>query len=199
MKKMIRFFSVVLMFVVVTTACNKVPQVELDAANAAVTEAKAAGADIYLPEQFKALSDSMSAVTEAIEVQKSKLFGKYADIKVKLASYTEQAAALQAETAVKKEEIKAEVTAAIETINGLVASNKELLAKAPKGKEGKAAIEAIEGELTVIEGSVAEISSLLEADNLLGAQSKAKAAIEKGNQINAELTEVIEKYSKKRK
>lgn len=199
MKKMIRFFSVVLMFVVVTTACNKVPQVELDAANAAVAEAKAAGADIYLPEQFKALSDSMSAVTEAIEVQKSKLFGKYADIKVKLASYTEQSAALQAETAVKKEEIKAEVTAAIETINGLVVSNKELLAKAPKGKEGKAAIEAIEGELTVIEGSVAEISSLLEADNLLGAQSKAKAAIEKGNQINAELTEVIEKYSKKRK
>lgn len=196
---MIRFFSVVLMFVVVTTACNKVPQVELDAANAAVAEAKAAGADIYLPEQFKALSDSMSAVTEAIEVQKSKLFGKYADIKVKLASYTEQSAALQAETAVKKEEIKAEVTAAIETINGLVVSNKELLAKAPKGKEGKAAIEAIEGELTVIEGSVAEISSLLEADNLLGAQSKAKAAIEKGNQINAELTEVIEKYSKKRK
>jgi hypothetical protein len=199
MKKMIRFFGVVLILVVVTTACNKVPQVELDAATAAVTEAKAAGADIYLPEQFNALSDSMSAVNEAVEVQKSKLFGKYSDIKLKLASYTEQAAALQAETAVKKEEIKAEVTAAIGEITNLVAANKELLAKAPKGKEGKAAIEAIEGEVAVIEASIAEISALLESDNLLGAQSKAKAAIEKNNSINAELTAVIEKYSKKRK
>ncbi len=199
MKKIIRLFGVVLTLVVITTACNKVPQVELDAAVAAVSEAKAAGADIYLPEKFNALNDSMNAVNEAIEVQKSKLFGKYKDIKVKLASYTEQAAALQAETAVRMEEIKAEVAASIQEINNQLAANKELLAKAPKGKEGKAAIEAIEGELSVIESSVAEISSLLEGGNLLGAQSKANAAKEKGNNINAELTEVIEKYSKKRK
>jgi hypothetical protein len=199
MKKMFKFFAIVIAVVAITTACNKVPQVEIDATNAAVAEAKADGADVYLPEAYNALMDSMNAVNEAIEAQKSKLFGRYGDIKVKLANYAQVAADLKVQTATRKEEIKVEVAAAITEIDTLIAANKELLAKAPKGKEGKAAVEAIVNEVAVIEGSVAEINAALQSDNLLGALSKAKASKEKAQAINTELTEVIEKYGKKRK
>jgi hypothetical protein len=197
MKKMFKLFSIVIAVVAITTACNKVPQAEIDATNAAVAEAKSSQADVYLPEAYSALMDSMNAVNEAIEAQKSKLFGRYGDIKVKLANYAQIASDLKVQTAARKEEIKKEVATAITEIDALIASNKELVAKAPRGKEGKAAIEAIESELSVIEGSTSEINSALASDDLLGALSKAKATKEKADAINKELTEVIEKAQSK--
>jgi len=59
------------------TSCSKVPQVEIDAANVAIETAKTAQADIYVPEQFVALQDSMKAVMTEVEVQSSKFFKNY--------------------------------------------------------------------------------------------------------------------------
>ena len=44
------------------SSCGKVPQVQIDATNAAITAAKTAQADVYVPAEFAAVQDSMKAI-----------------------------------------------------------------------------------------------------------------------------------------
>lgn len=177
--------------------CAKAPQTEIDSATAAIETANLAEASVYMPVEYAALQDSMNAINAAVETQKSKMFGSYSDIKLKLAAVEATAVELEGKTIAKKESIKEEVNSIYAQLQALAIENNALVEKAPKGKEGKAAIEAIKGELAVIDATVAELPQLLESGNLLAAQTKAKAAQEKALAINAELTGVIEKYTKK--
>jgi multidrug efflux pump subunit AcrA (membrane-fusion protein) len=175
------------------TSCAKPPQAELDAAKAALEQAKAAQADLYVEADFLAVQDSLNAVNVEIEAQSSKLFKNYGKAKEKLVTITTQATELVAKTEVRKEEIKTEVATAEAATQALIEENNALLAKAPKGKEGKEAIEAIKLDLTNITASVGEVSGLVASGDLLGAQTKINAAQQKATEINTELKTVLEK------
>lgn len=179
--------------------CAKAPQTEIDATNVAIENAQLAEANIYLPTEFAALQDSMNVINAAVETQKSKMFGSYTVIKEKLAAVQAKAIEVENNSVAKKEQLTSEVNAIYTQMLALASENEELVSKAPKGKEGKAAIEAIKGELSVIEGEVSALPQLLENGNILDAHAKALAAQEKAQSINAELKTVIEKYTQKRK
>jgi len=181
---------------VLFTSCGKVPQQELDAAYAAIEQAKATGADVYVPADFAALQDSMRAVTEGVEVKKGKLFASYGTEKTQLTQIAELAATTEAKAEVRKQEVKLEIETVQAEVSSILAQNAELLAQAPKGKEGAAAQEAIKSENSLIETSVSEVGTLVASNDLLTALDKAKAAKAKSMAINAELNEVIAKYSK---
>ena len=68
-----------------------------------------------------------------------------------------------------------------------------MVAKAPRGKEGKAALEAISSDITVAETTVTEVEALLANGDLLGSNDKIKAAKEKATAIKAELEDAIAK------
>jgi len=184
---------------VLFSSCGKVPQAEIDAANAAIEAAKTAGADVYVAEDFAALQDSMRAVNENVEAQNGKLFKNFDKVKEQLTVVAQLAADTKTKTEVRKEEVKQEVATLQTEVADLVAQNNELVAQAPKGKEGAAALEAIKGDIALIEGSQTEVSDLVAADNLMGALEKAKASKEKAVAINTELSEVIAKYAKNKK
>ncbi len=80
-----RFFALRIAFLGLTafllTSCSKVPQAEIDAANAAIEQAKTAGADVYVHENFVALQDSLKSVMVSIESQKSKFIKNYSTAK----------------------------------------------------------------------------------------------------------------------
>ncbi|PKP33474.1 MAG: hypothetical protein CVT99_00530 [Bacteroidetes bacterium HGW-Bacteroidetes-16] len=198
MKKSFIAMAVVVM-ALVFGGCAKVPQVELDATNAAIERAKVAEANVYLQPAFTAIMDSLNVINAEIEANKGKLFKNFNDVKVKLAALEVQANELVVSTDAKKESIKQEVNAVLAELQALAIENAALVENAPKGKEGKAAIEAIKGELTVIDGATAEVTQLLQAGKLLAAQSKAKATYDKALSINQELKAVVEKYNTKRK
>jgi len=192
MKKIFYVLSIVAVSLIFTS-CAKPPQAELDAAKAALEQAKAAQADLYVEADFLAVQDSLNAVQVEIEAQSSKLFKSYTKAKEKLVVVTTQATELVAKTEVRKEEIKTEVATAEAAVAVLIEENNMLLAKAPKGKEGKEAIEAIKLDLTGITASVAEVPALVAAGDLLGAQTKVNAAQQKATEINTELKTVLEK------
>ncbi|GAB1454389.1 hypothetical protein MASR2M47_44450 [Draconibacterium sp.] len=175
------------------TSCAKAPQAEIDAAKAALEQAKSAQADLYVEGDFLAVQDSLNAVMVEIEAQSSKLFKSYGSSKEKLATIATQATELVAKTDVRKEEIKTEVATAEAATQALIEENNALLAKAPKGKEGKEAIEAIKLDLAGISASVGEVSGLMANGDLLGAQTKVNAAQQKATEINTELKTVLEK------
>jgi len=149
---------------VLFSSCAKVPQAELDAATAAVSEVKASGADLYVPEAFNAMQDSLKAANEKIEVAKAKWFPNYT---------------------------KAKTTAMIAEVKTLIEENKALIAKAPRGKEGREALEAIKSDVAVAETTVTEVEGLLANGDLIGSNDKIKAAKDKATSIKAELEAAI--------
>jgi hypothetical protein len=197
MKKNFVFIPIVA-FALIMSSCAKAPQAEMDAAKVAVEQAKMAQADVFLVSEFNALQDSINKATAEIETQKSKIFGNFSSAKQTLANVTAQANALAEATEIRKEEVKNEIAAAQAEIETLMYENNRLVELAPKGKEGKEAIEAIKSDLESINTSSPEIKALLESNDLIAAQTKANAVRQKAAGINVELKTVLEKYMAKR-
>ncbi|PKP41977.1 MAG: hypothetical protein CVT95_12635 [Bacteroidetes bacterium HGW-Bacteroidetes-12] len=199
MKKIALQISAIALFLVVATGCAKLPQVELDAAKAAVENAKSVEANRYLPTEFNALQDSLNAVNIEIETEKSKLFisRSYKAATEKLSSITAEAEALVTKTEERKAQVRTEVQESFAALTALIQEVKDLLVKAPRGKEGKAALEAIQTDITVIEASVNEINTLVSNGDYLTAQDKVNASKAKAEAIKAELEAAIAKVRRR--
>lgn len=191
------YVLVLIAIALIYAGCGKLPQAEIDAAKAAIEQAKAAQADLYLESEFFALQDSLNATVVAIEAKKSKMFGSFKDATAKLTEISTLATDLVAKTETRKEEIKGEVASAQQAIATLLEENNQLLSVAPKGKEGKEALDAIKADIEGIGTSVSEVPALIESGDLLNAQTKIKAAQEKAMEINTELKAVLDKTAKK--
>ncbi|WP_291856025.1 hypothetical protein [Marinilabilia sp.] len=180
--------------VLVFTSCSKVPQDEIDAANAAIEEAMSAGADVYVHDNFVVLQDSLNSVLVNIESQKSKFIKNYSTAKEQLAGVTQFAGEVKQQAETQKEELKIEIQNTIAEVKTLIESNRQLIIEAPQGKEGASAVEAIKGEIDALETTVIETSTMFESGDYLSSLDKVKAAKEKASAINTELTNVIAKY-----
>lgn len=195
MKKILFQISTVLLMAVLVIGCAKAPKAELAAANAAIDSAKVVETNRYLATEFNALQDSLNAVNVAVEAQKSKLFFSrdYKSINEKLVVITSEIGALKAKTEERKAQVRTEVQDTLNVLNELILKDKALLAKAPKGKEGKAALEAIQNDITVLDASVTEINTLITNGDYLTAQDKTTAAKVKAEAIKEELSTAIAK------
>jgi hypothetical protein len=196
-----RFFLVVatVAAVALMTSCGKVPQANIDAANASIDSAKTVQADIYLPGQFTALNDSMTVIMQSIEAQKSKLFKSYKAPKAKLIALKAQASQVATSAVAKKEEVKKEAEAGLTAVKQLLADDQALLAKAPRGKEGKAVLDEIKGELSVIETSINDAQTAFDGGaNYMVVVDKVKAANDSLTGIKTELDDAIAKVHKRK-
>jgi len=178
---------------VLFSSCAKVPQTEIDAATAAVQEVKDSGADLYVPEAYNALQDSLKSANEKVEVAKAKWFPNYSKAKNQLAVVNQMAVDTKSKAEARKVELKTEVETMIVEVKALVEENKALIAKAPRGKEGRAALEAISSDVAVAETTVTEVEALLANGDLIGSNDKIKAAKDKATSIKTELEDAIAK------
>jgi hypothetical protein len=197
--KKVTFLSALVLMIVLATGCAKLPQVELDAATAALDSAKVVEANRYLADEFNALQDSLNSANVEIEAQKSKLFisRNYKAITAKLVNITTSVEGLKVRAEERKIQVRTEVQDTLVVLNELILEDKALLAKAPKGKEGKAALEAIMNDITVLEASVAEINTLITNGDYLTAQDKTNASKAKAEAIKEELTAAIGKTKRR--
>lgn len=185
--------AMAVIIMVAMVGCGKMPHAEIDAAKAAVESVKGLQADIYLPAEFGQLQDSLNVAIAGIEAQQSKMFKSFGDEKVKLEAVVSAADEVSRKTAIRKDEVKAEAESLLATLTATITENKELIAKAPKGKDGAAVLEVIKTEMTVIETSVAEATTLHIGGEYMTALDKFKAANDKATRINTELKEAIAK------
>ena len=184
---------------VLFTSCAKLPEMEMTNAKAAVEAAKAAEADRYVPAEYRAVQDSLNTAMTEVENQKSKfvLFRSYKKVTVKLNNVITLAGTVKTNAGIKKEQVKAEAQQTLATATATVAEVKELIAKAPKGKEGKEALEAIQSDLALVEASLAEVSTLINNGDYLTTLDKVKAANDKVNSLKGELQDAIAKKGMK--
>ena len=196
--KLLLSLSAFAIAVFVLSGCAKVPQVEIDNAKVAIQAAQTAGADIYVPEAFAALNDSMNATTASIEAKKSKLFKSYKKEKAQLISIVQLGNDVKLKTEARIAELKTEIQNTLTEITASVAESKELVAKAPRGKEGTTALMAIKADLATIETSVADVQKAVGTESYIATLDKAKAVKEQAVSINTELKTVMEKYASKK-
>lgn len=193
MKRKVFMAMAAFIMVAALVGCGKAPQAEIDAANAAIEAAKTAEANVYLPAEFAAVQDSLTAVNAEIEAQSSKLFKKFGPMKAKLEQTAALANQVAADAAVKKEEVKKEVETAIAGMKTVVEENKTLIAKAPRGKDGATALEEIKTEMTAIDQAAAEAEAMLNSGKYMDALNKVKASSASAVEINTELKNAIAK------
>lgn len=199
MKKIVLQISTLLVMAFLVIGCAKAPKEELAAATAALDSAKVVEANRYLADEFNALQDSLNAINVAVEAQKSKLFFSrdYKAINEKLVVVTSGIGALKMKTEERKAQVRTEVQDTLVVLNALILEDQKLLAKAPKGKEGKAALEAIQSDITVLEASVTEINTLITNGDYLTAQDKTTASKAKAEAIKEELSTAIAKRGRR--
>ncbi len=185
-------FAAIVM-VVVLSSCGKVPQAQIDATNAAIEAAKAAEVNVYLPDEFAKVQDAMNTVLADVETQKSKLFKKFGDVKVKLDEVTNMANQAVAGVAAKKEEVKNQTQTLLNDIKAVAEENTKLVPKLPRGKEGAQVIEQIKTDLTGVESAVAEAQGLFDKGSFMDAMNKVKAAKAKADALNSEIKEALRK------
>jgi hypothetical protein len=186
---------VVVCVLMLVAGCAKAPQTEIDAAKAAVEAAKTAEADRYVADQFNAAKDSLDAAMAEIDQQNAKfaLTRNYDKAATLLQSAIATANAAAAAVAANKEQVNIEATDLIAQALTAVTDAKALMAKAPKGKEGKAALEAIAADLAAVEASVTGAGAAQTSGDFLTARDKAKAALDKANSLKEELQQAISK------
>jgi hypothetical protein len=200
MKNKILFSVLTLgLLVVLATGCQKAPQAQMDLAKSAVDSARNVEAAIYIPAEFNPIQDSLNMVLTNIETINGQSFWKrnYKPSIVQLDAIIAAANTAVTNAVAKKAEVKAKVETSLTDAAALLAEDKALVQKAPKGKEGKAALEAINQDLAVIEASIAETKTLYDEGKYMAASDKITASIEKANAIKAELNEAIAKYKSK--
>lgn len=176
------------------TSCTKAPQEKIDLANQAVQNAATLEAEVYATYNFVALQDSLKGALEAVEAENGSFIKDYSVAVEKLDQVIILANDVKVEAEIGKQAYSAEIAANIQTIQTLLAENKQLIEEAPKGKEGATALMAIKGELEAIEVAVAELNNLVASGDLISSSQKAKVSKEKATLINSELKEVIAKY-----
>ncbi len=188
-------FAMVIMF----SSCAKVPEVEITNAKAAVEAAKAAEADRYVTAEYRALNDSLNVAMTEIETQKSKfaLLRSYKKANAMLANVMTLSNTVKENAGIRKEEVKNQAQQSLAEATTLVAEVKDLITKAPKGKEGKEALEAIQNDLVLVEASLGEVSTLINNGDYLTAVDKVKAANDKAASLKTELEEAIAKKAKR--
>ena len=193
MKKNLLFVIASVSLMLIFAGCAKLPQVEIDAAKAAIEEVRAAQADVYLPGEFSAINDSLRVALEKVEAQKGKLFKSYKKVKLQLVNIPTMAATLKANTETKKAEVKAEAETILAAVTAMQLENNTLAAKLPMGKNEREAVEAIKAELGVIDGAVTEVSTMLTNGDFMGALNKVNAVKQQVEAKNLEIKDVLTK------
>jgi len=181
---------ILVLFIVITfwhpwiknTESTEVKQM-LDQATTLVTEAK----DLFAKAtEGKDTTEALEAIQSDIALVEASL----AEVSMLLNNGYYRTALDKAKAAWDKAiSIDVELVLAEATI--LVTEVKDLIMKVPRGKEGKEALEAIQYDLTLVEASLAEVSTLINNGSYMTALDKARAARDKAMSLKMELEEAI--------
>jgi hypothetical protein len=176
------------------SGCAQPPTEQLAAAQKAVDAAKAAGATDYAKDDFVKLEQQLTLAKEELAEQDKTLsiFRSYTEADKMLVKLVETGGQVAAKAAQHKEAAKTAVLALEKEAQQAVASAKNLMEKAPTGKE-RAALETLKQEIAGLESSFSAVHQLIEMGDYFGAEVQAKAVKEKGAAVSGEIQRAIDK------
>jgi PBP1b-binding outer membrane lipoprotein LpoB len=179
--------SFTIILAVLLVGCAKYPQEAIDAAQAALTAAKQAEADRYVPDLFNAAQKTLNDALALADKEKEAMFSNYDEALKLVTSATDAANNAANAVAAKKAEVKAATEAFLAQIPDAVKNAKKAWTKAPRGKGTREALAAIKADIEGQEKAVEEVNAALTGGDFLTAQQKAQAILDKLASLVTEL------------
>ena len=183
--RLVKTFAFVTLAAFAAVACGKGPaQAALTTADAAVASARADG-EKYVPEQFKALSDSAAAAKSKFDS------GDYKGALEGAQPIPAQAEAVTKAAVAKKEELMNSWKAMESSLPAMVADIQKKVAELSKAKKLPAGLDkaGLESAKTALDGATA---AWAEAGTAFSA-GDVKTAVDKANQVKATAEELMPK------
>ena len=179
----------------VVAGCSKPPTQEMEAAKAKLEAARTAQADQYAPTEWQAAQDAMNAADQEITAQNAKmaLMRNYKQAKALVATADDAAGKAQEAAVAGKEKMKGEAEQLIANATAAIDSSQALMKKAPRGKETKADLDLIQGDIDAAQSSLQEAQTAMTQTDYITAKAKAQAVIDKATQVSSEITAAMEK------
>lgn len=186
MKRMMTMLLAPVLFLAV--GCSQAPNDKLSETEKAVMDAKLAGAQAYVAEDYAKLEGMLTNAKKEMDDQNAKfgLFRDYGKTEQLLTSVQAETPKLLEETAKKKAEAKDVALKAHEAAKKAVKKAQALVAKAPVGKD-RAAVEAIKNDAKALTASLDDVQLAMDAEDYLTAQAKAKAVQDKSLALSSEV------------
>lgn len=200
MKKTLWVLSITLGFALLMAGCASAPTEEINATKAAVTAAQTDDVRTYAPESLKAAEDELSKSMAEVQTQDNKfaLSRDYKGSSAMLKSAKDLAEKAKTDAEMNKAKTKSDAEAVIASLPAMLDEAKKALAKAPKGKDTKADIEAMQNDLKVAEESMNEANAAMSGEKYMDALAKANSAKEKITAVNEQVKAAIEKVRGRR-
>jgi len=192
---MTRNRMMILLFVaaVVLAGCAKPPQMEIDAAKAALDASRASAAE-YAASSLSAAEDALNQLNAELKAQEDKfaLFRNYD--KAKELSMAAKAAAEKAaaDAEAAKEAVRAETVSLLESAKTSLTEVTEMIAKAPRGKGSAADLTVLKADVDAAAATFAEIEAALAEGRYLDAQAKARAANDTIARVRSEIEQAMQ-------
>jgi hypothetical protein len=192
--------SLVLGLGLMLSACASAPTAEINACKAAVAAARTDDVQTYAPDSLKAAEDELSKALAEIQTQDAKfaLSRDYKQSTEALKSAVSLAEKAANDAKINKEKAKADAQATITALPQLLDEAKKTLAKAPKGKDTKADLEAMQNDLKIAEESLNEANTAMTQEKYLEAVTKANSAKEKASAVVEQVKTALEKVKGRR-
>jgi len=189
--------SVIFVLGLIISGCAKAPVAEVDAVRAALADAKTAEADRYANSEYGTANSSLAAAQSEVEHQNSRfaLLRNYDQAKQLLTKAQADAQAAKSAADTNKAQVRSEAESTLQQTQTAIMEAKDLMTKAPKGKEGKAALELINADITMLETSLPEVTTTISSGDFLTARDQAQSKLTKANSIKQELQDVIAKQA----
>jgi len=199
MKSTIKMFLFTLLAAALLTACAEAPNTELATAQSAVDAVVSEGAEIYTPEQLKAVNSKLEEALAELKVQDGNFFKNYDLAKHTLAQVKADAETMKGQIAQRKEELKVAASAALEEAVTALAEAKALLEVAPQGKGSLADIEAMKSDVVGLEAELEGIQPQIDSGEYIVATEKAHAVAARAMTIHSDITQAQEKVAAAKK
>jgi hypothetical protein len=187
--------GLVLLSALSLAACADAPKEEVQAAQAALDEAKAAGADSYAAEAYGKAQETMAQANAEVEVQKGKFllmrsFGRTKQLYRQAKADADKARSDAAAGKVQAEgEARTEIDAARAVLDGAILS----VATAPAGKDSRADLEAMKGDLEALRATLGEAETAFGSGDYATARQRADKVRQEAGAIQADVAQALRK------
>jgi hypothetical protein len=200
MKNVLSAVLLVLGFGLLLAGCASAPTEEINATKAAIASIQAGDVRTYAPESLKAAEDELNKALAEIQAQDGKFAMtrdyKQASTMLKSAKDLVEKAKSDAQVAMTK--AKADAEAAIASLPPMIEEAKKALAKAPKGKDTKADLEAMQNDLKLADEALNEAGTAMSQSKYNDALAKASSAKSKASAIIDQIKQAQEKVKGRR-
>lgn len=181
-------------------ACASAPKEEIAATQAAITAAQTDDVRTYAPDSLKDAEDTLAKATAEVQIQDNKfaLSRDYKTASELLKGAKDKAAKATTDAQANKAKTKADAEAVLKDLTPLLGEAKKALATAPKGKDTKADLEAMQSDLKSAEEAQAAATQAISQEKYMDALGQANTAKTKASGIIDQVKAAKEKVKGKR-